>query len=273
MEKVCCGGGCCFLESLDQDSTNRLWKLVPVPDNAAFRSLQLKLGSLTLNTKLTKTTGLPERTVSFSPLAPNVQPRRSTVNREPAEFLKPHAPYDVFSANVHHARELTKSGAEKTTFPFDLDVTDYPAEGGDVDFVVGGAIGVCAPNSDELVTEVFSLLGVPTYIRDMPVMLHTKKGAGQPYGATRCRESLQQREESFSPGVLMCRVTLHRNHFCGFSQNTQKHRTRSRSCCTFLQHKGKQHFVTYGQDRISLSVSSSTLSHRHGRHSTTFFPC
>lgn len=176
VEKVCCGGGCCFLESLDEDSTNRLWKLVPVPDNAAFRSLQLKLGTLTLNTKLTKTTELPERTVSFSPLAPNAQPRKSIVNREPPQFLKPHAPYDVFSAKVQHARELTNSGAEKRTFHFDLDVTDYPAEGGDVDFVVGGAIGVCAPNSDEVVTEVFSLLGVPTYIRDKPVMLHTKTG-------------------------------------------------------------------------------------------------
>jgi len=176
VEKVCCGGGCCFLDSLEEDSTKGLWQPVPVPDNDAFRSLHLKLGCLTLNTKLTKTTELPEQTVSFSPLARNIQLHESTVDREPPKFLKPHAPYDVFSAKVHHARELTKPGAEKRTFHFDLDVTDYPAEGGDVDFVVGGAIGVCAPNSDELVTEVFSLLGVPKHIRDKPVILNTKTG-------------------------------------------------------------------------------------------------
>ena len=176
VEKVCCGGGCCFLDSLEKESTKEWFKPIRRPDNDAFRSLELKLGSLSLTTELTKTTELPEQTTSFSALPPHMQPTQSIVSRQPPKFLKPHAPYDVFSARLHHARELTKPGAEKRTLHFDLDVTDYPVEGGDVDFVVGGAIGVCSPNSDEIVDDVFALLGVPSYIRDKPVMLHTTNG-------------------------------------------------------------------------------------------------
>lgn len=53
--------------------------------------------------------------------------------------MTPHPPYEVYSAKVYHARDLTKSGAEKRTFHYDLNVTDYPAESWTVDFVVGGA--------------------------------------------------------------------------------------------------------------------------------------
>jgi len=196
VENVCCGGGCCFLDSLEEGSTKWLSELVPLPDNNAFRSLQLKLGSLALNTELTKTTELPEKTISFSSLQPNGQPDDPTVSRNPPKFLQPHAPYDVFSARLHHARELTKPGAEKRTFHFDLDVTDYPAEGGDVDFVVGGAIGLCAPNSDEVVRDIFDLMGVPNYIRDKPVTLHTKNGRWPTiWGDEMPRELMTSRKE------------------------------------------------------------------------------
>jgi hypothetical protein len=45
----------------------------------------------------------------------------------------------VFSAKIFNARELTRPGVEKRTGHFELDVTNYPEEGG-VDFKVGGAI-------------------------------------------------------------------------------------------------------------------------------------
>jgi sulfite reductase alpha subunit-like flavoprotein len=77
---------------------------------------------------------------------------------------------------VHHARELTKPGAEKRTYHFDLDVTDYPAESGNVDFVVGGAIGVCAPNEECLVNEVFDALHIPKFVRDKKIVLTTTTG-------------------------------------------------------------------------------------------------
>jgi sulfite reductase alpha subunit-like flavoprotein len=77
---------------------------------------------------------------------------------------------------LYHARELTKPGAEKRTIHFDIDVTDYPAESGDVDFVVGGAIGVCPKNKEEEVDDIFNQLGIPKSIRDKKITLHTTKG-------------------------------------------------------------------------------------------------
>ena len=143
-----------------------------------------------------KTIELPEKIISFSSIPLTAQPHDPAVNRGNPKFLKPHAPYDVFSARVHHAREPTKPGAEKRTFHFDLDVTDYPVEGGDVDFVVGGAIGLCAPNSDEVVRDIFNLLGVPERIRDKPVILHTKKGRWPTiWGDEMPRELLTTRRE------------------------------------------------------------------------------
>ena len=82
----------------------------------------------------------------------------------------------MFSAKVHHARELTKPGAEKRTYHFDLDVTDYPKESGEVDLVVGGAVGSCAPNSKELVNEIFDVLGILSYARDKQIIMKTASG-------------------------------------------------------------------------------------------------
>ncbi|KAL9032605.1 MAG: hypothetical protein Q9214_007893, partial [Letrouitia sp. 1 TL-2023] len=148
IEKVCCGGGCCFLESLYEDPKASAGLPVVVPNNDAFRSLGLKLGPLSLESELTKLAELPMESVSFLPHPESVFAEASHMENHPPQFVTPHHPYEVFSAKVHHARELTKSGAEKRTYHFDLDVTDYPAESGDVDFVVGGAVGVCPPNSE-----------------------------------------------------------------------------------------------------------------------------
>ncbi|KAL9057890.1 MAG: hypothetical protein Q9206_002168 [Seirophora lacunosa] len=176
IDKVCCGEGCCKLQALEEDPESSNHLPVLVPDNDAFRSLQLKLGPLSLESKLTKTLDLSAPVVSFAPLSNPNLPYESSVHKNPPKFVTPHPPYEVFPAKVHHARELTKPGAEKKTYHFDLDITDYPEESGTVDFVVGGAIGVCAPNDDKIVDELFDLLGVLRHLRDKPVTLKTTGG-------------------------------------------------------------------------------------------------
>jgi len=153
-------------------------RLLPItpPNNDAFRSLNLRLEGLSLDTPLTNTVDLPEQTVFFTPLPSENETTPSTVSAHPPKFVHPHPPYDVYSAPLHHARKLTKSGAEKRTYHFDIDVTDYPKESGDVDFVVGGAIGVCAPNDPDVVESIFRNLGVLERVRDKPVLLHTTTG-------------------------------------------------------------------------------------------------
>lgn len=176
VEKVCCGGGCCFLEALTEDPVANQTRLVTWPDNDAFRSLNLELGALGLDSRLTKIAELPPLNVLFKPLPPGSQPPLSTAGHHPPKFVTPHFPYEVYASKVHHARELTKPGAEKRTYHFDLDVTDYPIESGNIDFVVGGAIGVCAPNSEDMVNGIFEALSVPNFVRDKQVTLQTNGG-------------------------------------------------------------------------------------------------
>ena len=196
IEKICCGGGCCFLDALKKDPTTKASLPVVVPPNEAFRSLQLRLGPLSLDSQLHKIVDLPPQTVSFKPLASRAPSVTPTVQQHPPTFVTPHAPYEVFSAKVHHARELTKAGAEKRTYHFDLDVTEYPAESGDVDFVVGGAIGVQAPNSEELVDEIFDLLNIPKYARDKQMIMNTTTGRWPTiWGDDKPRELVTTRRE------------------------------------------------------------------------------
>ncbi|KZF21731.1 FAD binding domain-containing protein [Xylona heveae TC161] len=176
IEKTCCGGGCCMMETLSDDRTTLSRTPVVVPDNAAFRSLNLKLGPLNLESQLTSLASLPAKTISFLPLPGAKQENHSRSEIHPPSFVTPHHPYSVYPAPVYHARELTKPGAEKRTYHFDIDVTDYPEEGGDVSFVVGGAVGVCAPNETSRVDEIFDLLSVPRFVRDKPVLLKTETG-------------------------------------------------------------------------------------------------
>lgn len=211
----CCGGGCCLLKTLAPDTSRPDYQPIVPPDNRAFRSLNLRLGPLALDSELTDTTPLPPINMSFERIPPTESTPPSRVHKEPPKFVQPHPPYDVYSAPLYHARELTKPGAEKRTFHFDLDVTDYPDEGG-VDFKVGGAIGICPPNAPEIVDELFDILCVPNFVRDKPVALKTNGGRWPTiWGEDQPRELVTTRRElltwcvdvqSFPPTKNLIRV-------------------------------------------------------------------
>jgi sulfite reductase alpha subunit-like flavoprotein len=208
----CCGGGCCMSTNPRKQGID--YEKIQLPDNDAFRSLQLKVNEIP--TRLTSVTELPEQTTFFEsvkvasalpspadsavflsddkdPKTPNsvctddmlLLPTNISklslasgpldTSIQPPSFVQPHPPYHVFPARVQSVRELTKPGAEKRTYHFDLDITDYPVED-NVDFKVGGAIGVSAPNDRDAVDDVLDCLMVPRYLRDRPVILHTTKG-------------------------------------------------------------------------------------------------
>ena len=184
------------MNKLEEDPSSKSSQPVIVPDNDAFRSLRLTLGPLSLDSELAKVAELPEQTVFFEPMSSTERSPSSVADQHPPKFVTPHNPYEVYSAKVHHARELTKPGAEKRTYHFDLDVTDYPDESGDVDFVVGGAIGVCAPNSKDSVDHIFNLLSVPNYVRDKPTVLRTTNGRWPTiWGDEKARELVTTRRE------------------------------------------------------------------------------
>ncbi|RPB22267.1 hypothetical protein L211DRAFT_839911 [Terfezia boudieri ATCC MYA-4762] len=177
----CCGGGCCMLsagemEDTASSGTSTPTPPVPAPENPAFKSLRLKLQPLRSRARLVGTTAMPVQDRFIYPLEENGEVYESTCAAHPPTFVKPHPPYNVFSARLHAARQLTKEGAEKPTFHFDLDVTDYPEEIEGVDFRVGGAIGVVAPNYEETVEEIFDRLQIPEGERDVPVILKTDGG-------------------------------------------------------------------------------------------------
>ncbi|KAF2469287.1 uncharacterized protein BDR25DRAFT_47750 [Lindgomyces ingoldianus] len=191
----CCGGGCCLLNALAPDTASPTYDPILIPDNHAFRSLNLRLGPLGLDTELTNVTPLPPVNMAFDSIPANQSSHVSPVHHQPPAYVQPHPPYQVYSAPVYHARELTKPGAEKRTFHFDLDVTDYPDEGG-VDFKVGGAIGICPPNAPEIVDELFDVLCIPKFVRDKPVTLKTTGGRWPTiWGDDKPRELVTTRRE------------------------------------------------------------------------------
>jgi sulfite reductase alpha subunit-like flavoprotein len=174
---------------------------VPLPDNDAYRALQLNVGLIP--TTLSSLPELPPKTVSLLALKDDAPPEPSPTDSaisvsshsdtidftphpakesheidtkiHPPNFVQPHPPYNVYSARIFSARELTRPGAEKRTYHFDLDVTDYPEELG-VDFKVGGAIGVSPPNEASIVDELMDLLLIPRFQRDRKVLLKTEGG-------------------------------------------------------------------------------------------------
>ncbi|KAI1342038.1 FAD binding domain-containing protein [Xylariaceae sp. FL0016] len=201
----CCGGGCCM--NLKKKNQGLDYERVPLPDNDAYRALALRIDEIP--TALSNITELPVQTTFLEkPIrrtSPTTSPTDSATSVgdhtasepgatslleksfeklevedldtsiQPPSFVQPHPPYHVFPAKIHNTRELTRPGAEKRTYHFDLDVTDYPDEDG-MDFKVGGAIGVSAPNDSAVVEEVLDLLLVPRFLRNKPVLLRTTQG-------------------------------------------------------------------------------------------------
>lgn len=224
----CCGGGCCLDGGARREGVE--YEGIDLPDNDAFRSLFLKIDAIPV--ALTNITDLPEQTVFLQPLRrPSTIPsptdsaislgddsgndtKSPTQTAEPEKkglptlgledldtkiqppsFVQPHPPHHVFPARIHNTRELTRPGAEKRTFHFDLDVTDYP-EGEGIDFKVGGAIGVSAPNDAAAVDEILDLLMVPRFIRNKPVLLRTTKGRWPTvWGEDQARELVTTRRD------------------------------------------------------------------------------
>jgi sulfite reductase alpha subunit-like flavoprotein len=215
----CCGGGCCLLGGRREGD----WETVAQPDNDAYRSLKLNVTEIP--TVLTKVTELPEKIVSFVPIkksSPATSPTDSAISVgessttaspdssksavdtgldtsvQPPRFVQPHPPYHVHPVKIHNTRELTRPGAEKRTYHFDLDITDYPGEE-DSDFKVGGAIGVTAPNDDYIVDEVMDALMVPRFQRSKPVILKTTKGRWPTvWGDDQARELVTTRRDLFT---------------------------------------------------------------------------
>ncbi|PSR97151.1 riboflavin synthase domain-like protein [Coniella lustricola] len=199
----CCGGGCCLSAGGHQAGIE--YEKAQHPDNDAYRSLCLEIDDIP--TLLTNVVDMPEQTAWLEPIrrpsdvpspvssvasgTPSsdntnlVQNAQKSLQQlalsdldttiQPPNFVQPHPPHSVFPAKVHKARELTRPGAEKRTFHFDIDITNYP-DGEGVDFKVGGAIGVSAPNEENDVDEILDLLLVPRFLRDKPVVLRTTKG-------------------------------------------------------------------------------------------------
>jgi sulfite reductase alpha subunit-like flavoprotein len=176
VQKFCCGGGCCLAGKANGLQVVPNDPHLPLPDNDAFRSLNLNLGELSMDTPLTQTASLPQSTTFLSTSPPTDTSELNLDNSQPPQFVQPHPPYHTFPAAIHDARALTKPGAEKRTYHFDIDVTDYPEEIDGVDFRVGGAIGICPPNDDMLVNDIFERLGVPRFLRDKPTNLSTNEG-------------------------------------------------------------------------------------------------
>ncbi|KAK1144229.1 hypothetical protein N8T08_005642 [Aspergillus melleus] len=197
VQPLCCGGGCCRSQPLRRTSEPVSGSnFITAPDNKAYRDLKLNVDYLTMDSELTNVVELPEKTVSFSAIPASAVDMQLGPADHPPPFVQPHPPYNVYRAPVHHARELTKPGAEKRTYHFDIDVTDYPAESGMVDFVVGGAIGVCPRNKDEEVDDIFNQLGVPKSIRDKKVSVRTTKGRWPTiWGDDKPRELITTRRE------------------------------------------------------------------------------
>lgn len=178
----CCGGGCSRLPASAEASVSlgtsngTVSEFVKAPDNAAFKSLNLRLSLLTSRDKLTGITALPAQTISLEPADEEEEKHKSTVYVHPPKYVTPHPPWTVYSAKIDSARELTKPGAPKRTYHFDLDVTDYPEEIAGVDFRVGGAIGVVAPNDFKRVAEILDILGIDEDECDAPIQLNTQGG-------------------------------------------------------------------------------------------------
>ncbi|BFZ59579.1 hypothetical protein YB2330_000593 [Saitoella coloradoensis] len=143
-------------------------------DNAAFDHLPFPRALLTPGMKLTNITSLPTSIVSIKG-NPEGQ-TRETSSYVPPDWVTPHFPdTPTFHAPMTDARELTKPGASKRVFHMAMDVEDYPLNQGE-EWMVGGAIGIIAPNAPDMVDDVLDALGLVGDIADEVVELSTEGG-------------------------------------------------------------------------------------------------
>ncbi|KAG9562054.1 FAD binding protein, partial [Aureobasidium melanogenum] len=115
LQNYCCGAAanCCKIKVLRPDTTQPGFIPVVLPDNDAFRALNLKINALTLDTGLSDLVELPKPKYSLESVSKDeASSHHSTVDVHPPTFVQPHPPYDVYSAPVFHARQLTNEGAE-----------------------------------------------------------------------------------------------------------------------------------------------------------------
>ncbi|CAI4212181.1 unnamed protein product [Parascedosporium putredinis] len=209
----CCGGGCCLSLNSRQDGLQ--YERITLPDNDAFRSLNLKVDGV-IPTTLSNVVEMPDQTVFIEPLkAPSAIEKASTPTPTPSSPAAESV--DSFSTVVGSipseessfkteeeaqtpittapSSPLTRPGAEKRTYHFDIDVTDYPPETG-IDFKVGGAIGVMAPNASPIVEEVLDCLLVPRFQRNKPILLKTTQGRWPTvWGEEQARELVTTRRD------------------------------------------------------------------------------
>ncbi|KAI6382675.1 hypothetical protein MCOR25_000487 [Pyricularia grisea] len=212
----CCGGGCCFKNAAKKEGLqfekprlpendafqslllkidaipSKLTNVADMPEQTAFLEPIKKQKKDIKSAPSPADSGVSLGDNGQTETQPGTQTEQATVEKaakklqslelddtdtqiQPPKFVQPHPPHNVYPAKIHSARELTRPGAEKRTFHFDLDITDYPDSEG-VDFKVGGAIGVSAPNDAAVVDEILDLLLIPRFLRDKPVLLRTSNG-------------------------------------------------------------------------------------------------
>jgi hypothetical protein len=129
---------------------SQIFEQVITPDNLAFKKLGITIGAIPK--KLSGIPDIPEKTVSFLPLKAEKIPqllqqeaddaplakveidytphtaaveekldilhhhRTPTSAEHPPRFVKPHAPYDVFSAKIYNTRQERRRGPSTSTW-------------------------------------------------------------------------------------------------------------------------------------------------------------
>ena len=103
------------LKARDQFAPNVALSL---PENDAFKSLELKLGTLGLDSELSGVVDVPTKTISFEPLAGQASKSREDTNRHPPTFRDTSSTlFSLLSATV--PREGThQAGSRETNISF-----------------------------------------------------------------------------------------------------------------------------------------------------------
>ncbi|BFZ56518.1 hypothetical protein PYCC9005_003565 [Savitreella phatthalungensis] len=175
--------------------------LARLRSNQAFNALEIDLREFRTGLRLTSVFSLPHTIVAFDelpmspPATPPVDPgsqqdarasadehskvcvpiRKFPVLVHPPPFVQPHPPFEVFSAPVIDAHEMTKAGALKRVYHMSIDVSEYPLPPGE-HWLVGGSFGVCAANDEATISDLLKLLGETRESASRPVTLRTTAG-------------------------------------------------------------------------------------------------